>query len=435
MLQPPLLDHGLAFLIGTQAGFARATAHINGIGWRWHNSLEFRPPKTPLSEIECYKNKNLVVNKKRNVSDYPLTVGKENPYVDWRLGGKPRHFLTPRTDFNMRLPNEVLKSVVFLGKKRGEEIRYGGTGFLVCVTQIEDGRTFQFYYLVTADHVSKQISGDVFYIRVNQRDGHAVDIPLNWEQGNEVIWYRHPIDAHADVAVTPITPQRGHDFLFLQAEDDLISDEKREQLGIGIGDEVFMVGLFGYVKGKSRSIPIVRVGNIAMFPDERVKVKTLRPETLEEETLEVEGFLVEARSIRAASGSPVFARRTITIHQTFHKWGTSEYEDVGATAATLYLIGLVCAHWDIEPSELVGDESTQGVNVGIAVIIPAQKILDTLYRPELIDMRRNAMKNAKRRNPDRAAVMDSGFEEKPFTKADFEQALKKASRKIQPKIK
>ena len=84
---------------------------------------------------------------------------------------------------------------------------------------------------------------------------------------------------------------------------------------------------------------------------------------------------------------------------------------------------------------LVGDESTQGVNVGIAVIIPVQKILDILYGPELIDMRRNVIKNAKQRNPAKAAIMDSDFGEKPFTKADFEQALKKASRKIAPEGK
>src|SRR5438477_12251658 len=62
--------------------------------------------------------------------NYPLTVGKQNPYVDYRLGGVPKYYLTPRKDIDMLLPNEILKSVVFLGKKRGEEIRYGGTGFL-----------------------------------------------------------------------------------------------------------------------------------------------------------------------------------------------------------------------------------------------------------------------------------------------------------------
>src|SRR5438105_14355736 len=141
----------------------------------------------------------------------------------------------------MRLPDEILKCVVFIGKKIANEIHYGGTGFLVYLTQVEDGITFHFGYLITAGHVAEEISGDVFYIRVNQRDGQvATDVPLNWEQKNEVIWYRHPTDAHADVAITPIHPQKWHDVLMLPVEDVIISDETRDELGRGIGDEVFM---------------------------------------------------------------------------------------------------------------------------------------------------------------------------------------------------
>ncbi len=297
----------------------------------------------------------------------------------------------------MRLPDEVLKSVVFLGKKKGSEIQYGGTGFLVCVTQVEAGRTFQFGYLVTANHVARQIGGDVFYIRVNQREGQAAtDVPLNWEKGNEVIWYKHPTDIHADVAVTPVQLQKGHDILMLPAEDVILNEPKRIELGIGIGDEVFIVGLFSHLKGRARSIPIVRVGNIAMFPDERVKVKTPS-----QETLEVEGFLVEARSIKAVSGSPVFARQTTQLHG-FLKWGTNIPQPIGATAATLYLIGVLCAHWDFDPGEIVEAEPTKGVNVGVAVVIPAQKLIDILYGPELADMRRKIIDQAEGKNAQKA---------------------------------
>jgi hypothetical protein len=294
----------------------------------------------------------------------------------------------------MRLPDEILKSVVFIGKKRVDgEIRYGGTGFLLYLTHIEEGKPFHFGYLVTANHVSEQIRGGVFYIRVNQKSGQAAeDVPLNWDQGEEVVWHTHPNDAQADVAITPIHPQKEHDVLMLPTEELVISDDRRNDLGIGVGDEVFMVGLFSYVKGKARSIPIVRVGNIAMFPDERVKVKTPT-----QETLEVEGFLVEARSIKSASGSPVFARRTISIEKTFHKLGTNIFETVGVTAATLYLIGLVCAHWDIKPGETIEVAPTGSVNVGIAVIIPAQKILDILYGPELTDLRRKIVERSRHR--------------------------------------
>src|SRR5205807_1200364 len=158
--------------------------------------------------------------------------------------------------------------------------------------------------------------------------------------------------------------------------------------------------------------------------DERVKVKTPK-----QQTLEVEGFLVEARSIGAASGSPVLARRSAEL-RGFHKWGTNISETIGATAATLYLIGVVCAHWDIKPGEIIDVEPAQGVNVGIAVVIPAQKILDIINGPELKDMRRKIIETAKAKGAQPAATMDSGFAEVPFTKRDFEQALRKASRWI-----
>src|SRR5213080_3865886 len=42
MLQPPLFDHGLAFPVGTQAGFARAIDRMHDTGKHWRNSLAFR---------------------------------------------------------------------------------------------------------------------------------------------------------------------------------------------------------------------------------------------------------------------------------------------------------------------------------------------------------------------------------------------------------
>ena len=88
--------------------------------------------------------------------------------------------------------------------------------------------------------------------------------------------------------------------------------------------------------------------------------------------------------------------------------------------------------------KIIDVEPTQGVNVGIAVVIPAQTILDIIHGPELKDMRRKIIETAKAKGAQPAATMDSGFAEvpfTPFTKRDFEQALKKASRKIEPKKK
>src|SRR5437773_11528704 len=46
--------------------------------------------------------------------NYPLTVGNDNPYVDYRLGGVARYYFPPKKDINMRVPDQVLKCVVFI---------------------------------------------------------------------------------------------------------------------------------------------------------------------------------------------------------------------------------------------------------------------------------------------------------------------------------
>ncbi len=290
----------------------------------------------------------------------------------------------------MRLPDEVLQCVVFIGKKTADgDIHYGGTGFFVLVTAEHEGTKYYFTYLVTAKHVAQQIQGDVFYLRLNGRNTGASDVPLNWEHGKEVIWYEHPNDpVSSDIAITPIQ-LAGHgpyDVLAIPSEM-IVTDSTRKALGIGIGDEVFAIGMFSYLQGKSRSIPIVRTGNIAMFPDDKVRVSTPS-----QETLEVDGFLIEARSISALSGSPVLARRTAEIHGLF-KWGTNQTEPMGATAATLYLLGFICAHWEITESIQLG--LIRGVNVGLAVVIPGEKILDILNGRELSEMREKDIQRAK----------------------------------------
>jgi hypothetical protein len=43
--------------------------------------------------------------------------------------------------------------------------------------------------------------------------------------------------------------------------------------GIGIGDDVFITGLFSFVAGVDKNLPVVRTGNLAMVPSERVPSK------------------------------------------------------------------------------------------------------------------------------------------------------------------
>ena len=103
---------------------------------------------------------------------------------------------------------------------------------------------------------------------------------------------------------------------------------------IGIGDEVITVGLFTAVPGVSRNQPILRHGNIAMFPVEQIQTGLGYADVI----------LVEARSIGGISGSPVFARNTF---MTKVKNRHGEDDILFANGPGVTLLGLMHGHWDI----------------------------------------------------------------------------------------
>jgi hypothetical protein len=142
-------------------------------------------------------------------------------------------------------------------------------------------------------------------------------------------------------------------------------------------------------------------------------------------------FLVEARSIGGLSGSPVLVRETVGLDGQREDGSTLKLMGLGDT----YLLGLVHGHWDINELELNKPQYThdprRGVNLGVAIVVPADKIIEILERPELKAKREEREENVRRGRiptPDLAKP-------RTFTQEDFEAALKKASRKIEPKSK
>src|SRR5262249_33277136 len=72
---------------------------------------------------------------------------------------------------------------------------------------------------------------------------------------------------------------------------------KREFWEPGPGDEIATIGLYTSHSGVSKNIPVVRIGHLAMMPDEPV---------LTQNGVYLKAYLVEVRSIAGLSGSPVF---------------------------------------------------------------------------------------------------------------------------------
>jgi hypothetical protein len=164
----------------------------------------------------------------------------------------------------MDIPQEVMKSVVFVGYKpyAGSET-VSGTAFIIA----RKGDHLQFVYLVTARHVIDGIRDkglDSVYIRVNKKSGDA-----EWKQTAVKNWHNHPDGKQVDVAVASftLTDDLQH-FAFLL--DVMVTQEVITEYQIGTGNDVFIAGLFHPHHGKKNNIPIVRVGTIAAMPTEKV---------------------------------------------------------------------------------------------------------------------------------------------------------------------
>src|ERR1700730_8525832 len=309
----------------------------------------------------------------------------------------------------MRIADQLLKSVGFVARYDPDQpLVFGGTAFIVGVKMDANA---SLCHLVTAKHVAEAIEPAETVIAMNAKDG----APRFLRTGDEK-WFYHPTEKDSvDVAVLPLgcANRDLYDITFIP--EAIFATEKRiAEYNIGLGDEIVIVGLFTRFKGLTHIIPIVRTGNIAMMPRDRIPVKGFG---------EMEAYLAEGRSIGGLSGSPVFVRNTVKMPVQNMK-GVSQLYGLGDG----HLLGLAHGHWDL-PVSFSPAEQAEAVNMGVSIIVPAKKILEVLYHPELTAMRKEHYEKEKNSN---STTADSAFT-KPFTKEDFEAALKKASRKVAAK--
>ena len=268
----------------------------------------------------------------------------------------------------MRIPDEVRKCVVFVGCKTEKGLRWGGTAFFVGIPTSRAG--VQFHYLVTAKHViekiSKESSDHQVYLRINKKDNTTdlINIPVE-------NWKFHPSDSSVDAAVVTISFPEADYLLVL--ESTAVSEELQRKMDIGVGDEVFLTGLFVSHIGSKKNIPIVRRGNIAAMPEQPV----------ETEVGAMEAYLVEVRSIGGLSGSPVFVHLgpvRINPESGHYQMLQNNY---------FYWLGLTHGHWIVKPSRVAQDSSgEEAVNMGIAIVVPASKILEVINQPIYVEARK-----------------------------------------------
>jgi hypothetical protein len=184
-----------------------------------------------------------------------------------------------------------------------------------------------------------------------------------------------------------------------------LTEENVKSGTVGPGDEVFITGLFTHYAGIDKNAPIVRSGNVAMLPMGDEKIDTnLGP---------MDAYMIEARSIGGISGSPVFVRETIQIPIATD----GGKEKIISSPGSVFLLGLIHGHWDIPPekkndmhyAEAIGGK----VNLGIAIVVPAKKILEVINQEELMDARRDFAERKKNKTLSKMDYSEAEFQETP----------------------
>ena len=272
----------------------------------------------------------------------------------------------------MRIEPHMFANVGYIAEDNGEG-SYEPCATCFFVSYLSPGKDYKHGYMVTNRHVIEDLknANQAFTCVINQRNGGIVTIPEASEK-----WYFHPTDSAADVAVRPFEVKSEYEVGDLSTDRFLSNDifASTTDCVVGVGDEVSIMGLFTVAPGQSRQVPLVRHGNIAMIPNE--KLWTGRGEA--------EVYLIEARSIGGLSGSPVL------VQETFHAEGSDP--DIFVSGGKIYLLGMIQAHWDINERDINKTQTIsdykRGVNMGIATVVPARKIHETLEDDVLAMMRK-----------------------------------------------
>lgn len=298
----------------------------------------------------------------------------------------------------MHVPEKARRSVIFIGSKNehGAFIPRA-TGFLVLSHSKGDDHALP--HLVTAEHVisGMQSRGIEIFCRINLKNGGAEVLSLSLVDH----WYFHPDTSQmSDVAVATVginLEKADHDYIPIP---EYVWNEGTEWQvkPPGLGDEIFIIGLFRSHYGAKRNRPIIRIGNISAMPEEPV---------FTEYAGYIDAYLIEARSIAGLSGSPVFVNSSQEFPANFIPDPRFKVDPDEVNWTRYHFLGLIHGHFDLknltEDSVVEDAAGGRGINSGIGLVIPASKVLETLYQPELKKLREKA---AKAIRTQRGAVAD-----------------------------
>ena len=293
----------------------------------------------------------------------------------------------------MRIPEDALKCVCFLSVKEtgeyGEYDHFIGTTFFVIIKDsfslsIPDASPLRFIYLITARHVLdeyRKAGYTQFYTRLNKHDksSEVVALPDEWV---------YPEDKAVDVAILPFAPDGRVFEHFSIPINWCVNSETLSSpvFKIGVGDELFVVGLFTKRQGHGRNIPIVRAGILSAMPEEKLVQKLANED---EPLLFFDAYLAEIRSISGLSGSPVFIMFPPGRLRPDPLIPENEQPDYRNQWVVL-LLGLIRGHWSAYGEEAADDsakDETEPFNSGIAVVTPIEEAVKVIFGEQLMKER------------------------------------------------
>jgi len=247
----------------------------------------------------------------------------------------------------------------------------GGCGFFVSLASEKHGmQGWAYRYAITCLH---NIDKGCLTIRVNTERGGSEEIVTrreDWEDSeeNDIAAYAIDLDDTKHVSQSifhrfPAELLAKYPRIPMFITREIITNE-----GLGMGDDVFLIGRLIDHSGTQRNTPSARFGHISMMPFEPIRNLHLRRS--------VDAFFCEIKSIGGFSGSPVFVHipplserpRSKTLSNAKGPWLLGI--DWGHTQKPEYVVD---DHGDKTPEEHRVQRDS-----GIACVAPAWEIAKLL---------------------------------------------------------
>ena len=320
----------------------------------------------------------------------------------------------------------LFKTSAFLVARRGPV----GTVFFVDVPLKELGSEGHAFYAVTTRHT---VADEDLSIRFNVKGGG-----INDELISRHDWIPH---GSTDLAILPINHLHTWEYdiefvlsiLMPEQRDYLVStvispDQTKYLHAYGAGDEVFSIGLFAGHKGEKVAQPAARFGHIALVPEEGEKISAMIPPLDKKKSIPIDAFLVEMAAWPGQSGSPVFIR----------PWTEEKRSKERPISELNFLVGMIQGAYGTKQDVKINgkDSIIEPANMGLGIVVPSKDIRDLLMGDAMVKERKKLAEKERQNaevKPMPLSIPRKRDKEREITRAGFEDALKRTSRKVKSK--